>query len=182
MKKLIIVCLLFACFQAQAQKPNRIEVGIFHPLAIGDNFLEQSYQGFVGVDAKFIVAKPGIFRFKVGTDVSWIKEDDSFAAVDNIYKVNPKLVFGVRIPVVKLEPYVNVGYGLYFLSGDDGGLSAVEDDVLDGFNGGIGLNWSIGNWIYIDANYQFSKLNQENVNGSFYENIEIINVGVGIRI
>ena len=146
-------------------------------------FLEQSYQGFIGVDAKFVYAKPGIFRCKVGADVSWIKEDGSLAAADNIYKVNPKLVFGVAIPVVKLEPYVNLGYGLYFVSGDGNSqLTSPEDDLLDGFNAGIGINWTIAKWFYIDANYQLSKLNQDNLNSSFYENIEFINVGVGIKI
>lgn len=183
MRKIVVllVCVLSFGF-ANAQKPDRFELGVFHPVAIGDNFLEQSYEGFVGVDVKYVYAKPGIFRCKVGADVSWIKEDGSLAAVDNIYKVNPKLVFGVGIPVIKLEPYVNLGYGLYFLSGDGGQVVAQEEDLLDGFNAGIGINWTIGKWFYIDANYQFSKLNQDELNSSFYENIEFINVGVGIKI
>ena len=181
-KRLILFFALISLSVTYAQKPNRLELGIFHPVAVGDHFMEQNYQGFVGVDAKYVFAKPGLFRFKAGADVSWIKEDNSFAAADNIYKVNPKLVFRVGIPVVKLEPYVNLGYGFYFLSGDGGQLVAREDDLIDGFNAGIGVNWTLGKWFYIDANYQFSKLNQQEINSSFYENIEFVNIGVGIKI
>ena len=59
---------------------------------------------------------------------------------------------------------------------------AREDDLIDGFNAGIGVNWTLGKWFYIDANYQFSKLNQQEINSSFYENIEFVNIGVGIKI
>jgi opacity protein-like surface antigen len=184
MKKLIVIVVYCIGIQVYAQKPNRIELGVFHPLAIGDNFLEQGYNGFIGVDAKFVYAKPGILRCKIGADASWIKDDGVLAAADNIYKVTPKLVFGLAIPIVKLEPYANLGYGFYFVNGQNGNGNSVsfEDDVLDGFTIGLGINWTIAKWFYIDANYQFSKINQDTFDSAFYENIEFINIGVGIRL
>ncbi|NQY06086.1 MAG: outer membrane beta-barrel protein [Flavobacteriaceae bacterium] len=182
MRKLVVLSLLLSSLFVQAQKLNRIEIGVFHPLAVGDNFLEQSYNGFIGVDAKFTYAKPSVFRFKVGADASWIKEDGSIAAANDVYRVNPKLEFGVNVPVVNLQPYINIGYVFYIIADNDPLLAIFEDDALSGLNIGLGVNYSIGKWFYIDANYQLSKLNQDTINSNFFETIEFINVGVGIRI
>ena len=88
--------------------------------------------------------------------------------------------------IEKIHPFLGIGYTFinFQLSGSNNGMDVSgESDNLNGFGLNFGIIYDLTNKVFIQAQYDFTKLNIDDVPDiEFNANVNLLKVGIGFRI
>jgi len=205
----ILIVFFAASFKSQAQgvfSKKHFEIGAYYPVIIGDkleNRFNGIYNGIIGVDFKYTVKKLPFINLKVGSTFDFLKFDkDSYIKGSSI-RLNPNIMIGVDLSkIIRLEPYIGVGYSFVFDNGtvkgsswdntwnttvNDPVFNLNEDDYSDSTQNvfyKIGINYKLNKLLYIDTHlYMANVFNKSEIDEFNNSNLKqsILNIGVGIQ-
>jgi opacity protein-like surface antigen len=102
------------------------------------------------------------------------------------YLIQPKVFTELTIPFVeKLHPFIGLGYTFVSLqlSGSNNGVDVSEEsDTLSGLGFNVGLAYDISKKVFVQAQYDFTKLNVDNIPDVKYNtNVNLLKLGIGFR-
>lgn len=203
MKKYLLVALfsiVYSFANAQDTKEQKFEIGLHHPLSIGDNFMEVAYNGILGLDLKYRITETEIINPKVAFSVDYFNYN-AFEFIDGsafIYK--PKIIGDFNIKSLpKFHPFIMLGYSFFSASlkynyseltiynpGDEL-LQPDEREKTNysGLNYGFGASYDISNMFFAELSIDFitlSNLDDGIPDDSYNKNIQTINIGLGIKL
>jgi|GEM_PF-3131112 len=209
-KYLLVVLAFISLFKSNAQSlgttsSKHFEIGAYYPMIIGDkleNRFNGIYNGIIGVDFKYTVKKIPFINLKVGSTFDFLKFDkDSYIKGSSI-RLNPNIMIGLDLSkIVRLEPYIGLGYSFVFDNGtvgsswdtawsavaDDPAFNLREDDYSDTTQNifyKIGVNYKLNKLLYIDTHlYMANVFNKSEIDEFKNSNLKqsILNIGLGIQ-
>lgn len=206
-KYLLIIFGFITGFKSSAQSlgttsSKHFEIGAYYPMIIGDeldNRFNGIYDGLIGVDFKYTVKKLAFINLKVGSTFDFLKFDKNSYIKGSSIRLNPNIMIGLDLSkIVRLEPYIGVGYSFVF---DNGTIKSSSWDLTwadPDFNTNnesysdssqnvfykIGLNYKLFKLMYIDTHLHlvnvFNKSDISQISGSHLKQ-SILNIGIGIQ-
>jgi len=191
--KLVLVLFFSIQFKSFSQK---VEAGIYYPLILGssiENTFNASYNGVVGLDARYRVKDFKLIKVKLGTTIDYLSLDtNNIGFKGSNFRLNPNVIIALNLK--KLEPYCGIGYTFWFTKGtsaDDFESQIQEqgnsffEDVEMNENGGnlfykLGVRYKFYKLFYIDVNaYLADIFKKEDLDVSSQDKI-ILNTGIGV--
>ncbi|WP_179346361.1 outer membrane protein [Winogradskyella ursingii] len=188
------LCLLFGLivFSACAQN-SKFNIEVSYPITFGDNFVEQNYNGVVDLGLKYRFADLKVANLGASINAGYLKnsKEDRVQPIDvNLYTVQPRIFAELNLAALaKLHPSAGIGYSVLIFKPQYNrtfNASPNEDETLDqsGFNINFGLAYDITNKLFIQARYDFVKINvEDNVpDVSYNTNVNVIKIGLGYHL
>ena len=196
MKIKLLTIILFAISIKSYSQNSKFSFEANFPIAIGDNFLGQNYNGLVDLGARYRFSENEIVDIGASINFGFFQNTKSDATDLNqlfdvkIFPIQPRIFAEFNIPnLEKLHPQIGLGYSIVIYNADwsenrDADLPANIDDNESGFNLNIGLSYDLTNKLFIQAQYDFIKIGVENgfPDTSYNTNINILKFGIGYRI
>jgi len=193
--RLTLILLLFFTIKSFSQD-SKFSVDANYPIAIGDNFLGQNYNGLIDLEAKYKFSDNKIVDIGASINFGFFQNTKSGATVLNqlfdvkIFPIQPRIFTEFNIPnLEKFHPQIAVGYSIVIYNADwaenrNADLPADINDNESGFNLNIGLSYDLTNRLFIQAQYDFIKIGVEDgiPDTSYNTNIKILKFGIGYRI
>ena len=194
MKKLIKSLLLLPLFITVLHGQNyRWTTSLNYPITIDQNFIGENYNGFLDIGLSYQCVNydylsigasinAGIFSNNDNLDITSI---DNFKAIT--YSIEPKISFIGTIPSLEvIHPFIGLGYSffLFDISGVNQGLGIVEHgDTLYGFSFNTGLQIDISNRVFINLEYDFTKVDRDDLvpDTRYNKNVNFVKLGAGFR-
>jgi len=101
--------------------------------------------------------------------------------------IQPKVFAEINVESVeKLHSFLGLGYTFmnFQLSGSNNGMNVSgESDNLSGFGFNFGVAYDISNKIFVQVQYDFTKLNADDVPDiKFNTNVNLLKIGIGLKI
>ena len=177
-------------------KSKRFEIGVFYPVILkseSSNSFNKFYEGLIGLDAKYTFKKFPFINLKIGASFDYFDlSEDSNILKGSSFRCNPNLLVGFDLSkVLGLEPYLGIGYTIFFNNSKISDSSNVIDPDSPYFSTvnnsetdsnvfyRLGITYTFPKLIYIDVNTYMAKLFE---NDRFNLNQEqiILNLGVGL--
>jgi opacity protein-like surface antigen len=166
---------------------------INYPIAFDQNFFGETYTGFLdfGISYHFLeyeyLSVGGSFNFGIfsNNDNFDITSVTGYKAI--AYSLQPKINVTGTIPGLELvHPYIGLGYSFFMfdISGVNQGIGIIEDgDTISGFTINGGLYVDLSSRVFLNLEYDFSRIPRENVvpDTRFFKNINLIKLGGGYR-
>ena len=204
---LLVVLTIICFFKSNAQSlgttsSKHFEIGAYYPMIIGDkveNKFNKIYNGIIGVDFKYTVKKLPFINFKIGSTFDLLKFDKDLNIEGSSIRLNPNVMVGLDLSkIVRLEPYIGVGYSFVFDNGsiessswdttwDDPFFNTNEEKYSDSSQNifyKIGLNYKLFKLMYVDTHIHlvnvFNKPDISEISGSQLKQ-SILNIGIGIH-
>lgn len=168
------------------------QIGLNYPIPIDQNFIGDNYTGFLDLGVKYYcvnytnIAIGATFNLGVLSDGSNQNfELDSYKAIT--YALQPKInVMGTIPTIERFHPYLGMGYSFFIfdISGVNQGLGIIESgDTLAGFSFNTGFLVDVSSRLFINLEYDFTKLDRENLipDTRYNKNINLLKLGAGFR-
>lgn len=185
---------------------KHFEIGAYYPMIIGDkleNKFNGIYDGVIGIDLKYTIKKLPFINFKVGSSFDFLKFDkDSYIKGSSI-RLNPNIMIGLDLSkIVRLEPYVGIGYSFIFDNGtvkgdswdsiwntnvNDPAFNSNENDYSDATQNvfyKIGLNYKLNKLLYVDTHLYMANIFDNSKIDEFKNSTlkqSILNIGLGVQ-
>ncbi|AUP80904.1 outer membrane protein [Flavivirga eckloniae] len=194
-QKLVLTFLLVFSIKSFSQD-SKFSVVANYPIAIGDNFLGQNYNGLVDLGAKYIFSENEIVNIGASINFGFFQNSKSGATDLNqlfdvkIFPIQPRIFAELNIPnLEKFHPQIGLGYSIVIFNANwaenrNADLPADIDDNENGFNINIGLSYDLTNKLFLQAQYDFIKIGVEDgvPDTSYNTNINILKFGIGLKI
>ncbi|WP_282042694.1 outer membrane beta-barrel protein [Winogradskyella flava] len=194
-QKLLVTFLLIFAIKSFSQD-SKFSVEANFPIPIGDNFLGENYNGIVDIGAKYRFLQNGIFSLGASVNFGYVRNSKSGATDLNqlfdvkIFPIQPRIFAEFSIPNLEsLHPQIGLGYSIlvYNAKADRINTSTLPADINDnesGFNLNVGFSYDLTNKFFLQAQYDFIKIEvEDNVPDIKYNtNISILKFGIGYRI
>ncbi len=187
----IFILLLFSfslshCFSQE--KKWSLEVN--YPIPVDNNFVGQNFLGIFDIGVKYRFIKTDFLNFGTGLNAGVMKfrneEDFEYYLLFNYY-FQPKLFAELAIEQLpEFRPFGYAGYSFMIFRAD--GTNYTEDlyytsETWSGYNFGLGLVYDISDRVFIQMQYDFTRLKGENRNSvsPYHVRVSLLKAGVGIR-
>ena len=193
--RITFILLIFFMIKSFSQD-SKFSVDANYPIAIGDNFLGQNYNGLIDFGAKYKFSENKILDIGASINFGFFQNTKSGATALNqlfdvkIFPIQPRIFTEFNIPnLEKFHPQIGVGYSIIIYDAvwrenTNADLPADIDDNENGFNFNIGLSYDLTNKLFLQAQYDFIKIGVEDgiPDKSYNTNINILKFGIGYRI
>ncbi|WP_019039544.1 outer membrane beta-barrel protein [Psychroflexus tropicus] len=193
--KLYWILTLFLALNLNAQE-SKFDIEANFPIAIGDNFLGDNYNGIIDLGINYRFLQKEILNLGVSANFGFFKNTKSGATDLNqlfdvtIIPIQPRLFAEFNIPnLEKFHPQIGIGYSILIFNADwaDNRDAELPDDIDDsegGFNFNLGIAYDLSEKFYLQAQYDFVKIGVENgvPDISYNTNINILKFGIGYRL
>jgi len=163
-----------------------------YPIPIGNNFLGEDAYGIidVGLKYRFVALNPVKIGISINGGVLVDNSNQNKSPQDYLittYIIQPKMFAELDIASIeKLHSFLGIGYTFVNvqLSGSNNGMDVSgESDSLNGFSLNFGIIYDLTYKVFIQAQYDFTKLNIDDVPDiEFNTNVNLLKVGIGFRI
>lgn len=186
MKNICFYLLLLISAYSFSQSKFSIEANF--PIPIGNNFLNQNFDGVVdlGLKYRFINAK----IINIGTSFNGgILQDDSNQSLGTnalAFTLQPKIFAELNLFLTKFRPFIELGYSFLIFNVDvaTGLNNFTSNNTEGGFNVNFGLAFNIIKKLFLQVQYDFIRLDADNnfANTAFNRSLGIIKLGLGLRL
>ncbi|MBC5862937.1 outer membrane beta-barrel protein [Flavobacterium turcicum] len=194
-QKLLLTLLLIFTIKSFSQD-SKLSIEANFPIAIGDNFLEQNYNGLVDLGGKYKFSDSKTVDVGVSINFGFFQNTKSNATSLNqlfevkIFPIQPRIYTEFNIPnLEKFHPHIGLGYSIVIYNADwvENRNADFPIDINDnegGFNLNIGLSYDLNSRLFIQAQYDFIKIRVEDgiPDTSYNTNVNILKFGIGYRI
>ena len=193
--QLITVLIIFISVKSLSQN-SKFSIEANYPIAVGDNFLGDNYNGLIDLGAKYLFSENEIIDVGASLNFGFFQNTKSGATDLNqlydvkIIPIQPRVFAEFNIPnLEKLHPQIGIGYSILIYNAEwadnrDAELPADIDDSESGFNFNLGIAYDISEKFFLQAQYDFVKIGVENgvPDISYNTNINIMKFGIGYRL
>ena len=193
--RLIITVVILFTIKSFSQD-SKFKLELSYPIAIGDNFLGQNYNGLIDLGAKYKFSDNKIIDIGASLNFGFFQNTKSGATDLNqlfdvkIFPLQPRIFAEFNIPnLEKIHPQIGIGYSILIYNADwnenrNADLPADIDDNKNGFNFNIGLSYNLTDKLFLQAQYDFIKIGVEDgiPDTGYNTNINILKFGIGLRI
>ena len=189
-KTLLILLLIFTIKSFSQDSKFSIEAN--YPFIIDDNFLGKDSYGIVDLGVKYRFAKFNPIQigisFNGGVLIDNSNQNNSPQDfLITTYIIQPKIFAELNLgSVEKLHPFLGLGYTFmnFQLSGSNNGMDVSdESDNMSGLGLNLGLAYDISNIVFIQVQYDFTKLNVDDAPEIKYNtNVNLLKIGIGLKI
>lgn len=187
-KLTIFLTMLMMGFLAHAQD-KKICVTVAYPLPTGDNFLTD-YTGVADVGVQYRFIKAGPIQLGISANAgyySWRRTLSTATVKDKSTLIQPRVFGELNLPnLVKFRPFMGIGYTFANFKSVVEGASNQPPDTKNNFEGinlNLGVAYDITKRFFAHVQYDAVKLSRDDVdmNESFFQNMSILKLGVGLR-
>jgi outer membrane protein W len=193
--RLITVLIMLISFKSLSQN-SKFSIEANYPIAVGDNFLGDNYNGLIDLGAKYLFSENRIIDVGASLSFGFFQNTKSGATDLNqlfdvkIIPIQPRLFAEFNIPnLEKFHPQIGIGYSILIYNADwadnrDAELPADIDDSESGFNFNLGIAYDLSEKFFLQAQYDFMKIGVENgvPDISYNTNINILKFGIGYKL
>jgi opacity protein-like surface antigen len=193
--RLTVILLMFFTIKSFSQD-SKFSIDANYPIAIGNNFLGQNYNGLVDLGAKYKFSDNKIVDIGASINFGFFQNTKSGATALNqlfdvkVFPIQARIFAEFNIQnLKKLHPQIGLGYSIIIYDAvwrenTNADLPADIDDNENGFNYNIGLSYDLTNKLFLQAQYDFIKIGVEDgiPDKSYNTNINILKFGIGYRI
>ena len=193
--RIITILLIFFSIKSFSQN-SKFSIEANFPIAIGDNFLEDNYNGIIDLGINYRFLQKEVVNLGVSANFGFFKNTKSGATDLNqmfdvkIIPIQPRLFAEFNIQnLEKLHPQIGIGYSILIYNAEwadnrDAELPADINDNESGFNFNLGIAYDISEKFFLQAQYDFVKIGVENgvPDISYNTNINIMKFGIGYRL
>ena len=193
--RLTVILLMFFTIKSFSQD-SKFSIDANYPIAIGNNFLGQNYNGLVDLGAKYKFSDNKIVDIGASINFGFFQNTKSGATALNqlfdvkVFPIQARIFAEFNIQnLKKLHPQIGLGYSIIIYDAvwrenTIADLPADIDDNENGFNYNIGLSYDLTNKLFLQAQYDFIKIGVEDgiPDKSYNTNINILKFGIGYRI
>ncbi|WP_431157821.1 outer membrane protein [Winogradskyella poriferorum] len=190
-QNILLTLLLVLSFNLDAQD-SKFSIEANYPTPIDDNFVGEAV-GIIDLGLKYkfatidFVSVGASFNAGVLIDNS-NQNEGALDFLRTIFVIQPKVFVELNIQnLEKLRPFVGVGYT--FLNFKISGTLNSEDvsgrtENLNGFGLNLGLAYDISNKVFVQIQYDFTKVSVDNdvPDIPFNTNVNLLKVGVGLKL
>lgn len=189
--KLILILLL--CGMGSFSQNKKISLEVSYPLTIDNNFIGGRSEGVVDFGFKYRIKDFKIVNLGIGINGGLLVDDIDKSNYPQdfertIYAIQPKIFSELNLSqLTKLHLFVNIGYSFMKMKLTNTNNSGPVDfsklsDTLRGINAGLGVSYDILPRVFLQVQYDFSKLNSGNSPDIDYNtNVNLLKMGAGIR-
>ncbi len=187
MKKLSFLLILLFSTQLFSQN-SRFSLEANFPIATGNNFLAENFDGIIDIGAKYRFLNTGIFTIGASLNGGILQNNtlQNIGVNSNAYTIQPKFYAELNLPITKLHPFIELGYSFLIIDVSvANGLNNFNDsDTQNGINANIGFAYDVFKTLFVQIQYDFIRLNADNniPDTSFNNNLNIVKIGVGLRL
>ena len=179
MKKFYLICILFFfSFSTIYSQNKKLSIDINYPTPIGFNFIAENYKGIFDLGAKFYFLQ--ISTFDIGLSGNFEYFNASIFNNDiTLLMLRPRI--SAETNIWKFNPYLGIGYSYFNFSID---TDSKIDKTKDGINISLGVKYNFFYKLYLNFSYDYVHLRHEGIYqiSSFNQDINILNIGVGIQL
>ncbi|GAA4956697.1 outer membrane beta-barrel protein [Algibacter aquimarinus] len=171
---------------------SKFSIEANYPITIDNNFLGDDSYGIVDLGLKYRFAELNPVKIGVSLNGSVLidNSNQNNSPQDFLvttYIIQPKIFAELNVESVeKLHPFLGLGYTFmnFQLSGSNNGMDVSgESDNLSGFGFNFGVAYDISNKIFIQVQYDFTKLNVDDVPDiKFNTNVNLLKIGIGFKL
>ncbi|SEP76883.1 Outer membrane protein beta-barrel domain-containing protein [Hyunsoonleella jejuensis] len=190
-QNLLFGFLLIFTFSSFSQN-SKFSIEANYPITIDNNFLGDDSYGIIdlGLKYRFTELNPIKIGVSLNGGVLIDNSNQNNSPQDflvTIYIIQPKVFAELNVESVeKLHPFLGLGYTFmnFQLSGSNNGMNVSgESDNLSGFGFNFGVAYDISNKIFVQVQYDFTKLNADDVPDiKFNTNVNLLKIGIGLKI
>ena len=162
------------------------------PITIDNNFLGDDSYGIIDLGLKYRFTELNPIKIGVSLNGSVLidNSNQNNSPQDFLvttYIIQPKVFAELNVDTVeKLHPFLGLGYTFmnFQLSGSNNGMDVSdESDNLSGFGFNFGVAYDISNKIFVQVQYDFTKLKVDDVPDiKFNTNVNLLKIGIGLKI
>lgn len=192
MKKTLLILFLSLTLSLFSQK-SKLSIELNYPIPADNNFIGKNYTGIVDIGGKYKIIDKDVFDFGIALNSGLLIFNNSKNNSPQNYKVyaypiQPKMFCEFNIKSVeKLHPYTSFGYSfiIFKATGTNNGFDVSDfNDTQSGINFNFGLSYDITSKFFINGQFDFIKLQKEKgiPNSTFNTNINIVKLGIGLRL
>ena len=189
--RLTVILLMFFTIKSFSQD-SKFSIDANYPIAIGNNFLGQNYNGLVDLGAKYKFSDNKIVDIGASINFGFFQNTKSGATALNqlfdvkVFPIQARIFAEFNIQnLKKLHPQIGLWYSIIIYDAVwRENTNADIDDNENGFNYNIGLSYDLTNKLFLQAQYDFIKIGVEDgiPDKSYNTNINILKFGIGYRI
>ncbi|MBT0608624.1 outer membrane beta-barrel protein [Aequorivita echinoideorum] len=191
MKQNLLLTLLLIFTINTYSQDSKFSIEANYPITIDNNFLQDAY-GIVdiGLKYRFVELNPIKIGVSLNGGVLIDNSNQNNSPQDFLvttYIIQPKVFGELNLESIeKLHPFLGLGYTFmnYQLSGSNNGIdvSGISEN-LSGFGLNLGVAYDISNKIFVQVQYDFTKLNiKDGPNEKFNTNVNLLKIGIGLKI
>lgn len=190
MKKVLLILLINLNLNLFSQE-SKLSIELNYPLPAGNNFIGKNYNGIIDIGGKYNVIDKDVLDFGVAlnTGVLIFNNTDGFQNYKmHAFPIQPKIFCEFNIKSIeKLHPYTSLGYSfiIFKATGTNYGNDISDFNNTDsGINLNLGLSYDITKKFFVNAQFDYIKLNKEEdfPNTSYNTNINLVKFGIGFRL
>lgn len=192
MKKYFLFLLLCSSLSLFSQE-SKFSIELNYPLPIDNNFIGKNYTGIIDLGGKYRILNKEIVNVGVAFNAGLLIFDNTkINSPQNFkvyaYPIQPKVFCEFNIKSIsKLHPYTSLGYSflVFRATGTNNGYNVSDfNDTQSGINLNFGLAYDITNKFFVNAQYDYIKLNKEEgiPDSTFNTKINILKFGLGLRL
>ena len=192
MKQNLLVGLLLIFTLNAFTQDSKFSLEANYPITIDQNFLGEDSYGIIdlGLKYRFVELNPLKLGISINGGVLVDNSNQNNSPQDFLvttYIIQPKIFAEFNIQSIEnFHPFIGLGYTFmnFQLSGSNNGMDVSgESDKLSGFGLNFGIAYDISRKIFIQAQYDFTKLNVDDVPDiKFNTNVNLLKLGIGFRI
>ncbi|GAA3560426.1 outer membrane protein [Snuella lapsa] len=190
-QKLLLTLLLIFTIKLFSQD-SKFTFEANYPTPIDNNFLGKESYGIIDVGLKYkaVDIKPVKLGISLNGGVLINNSNQNNGPLDFLvttYTIQPKGFAELNINAIKkLKPFIGLGYTfmIFQVSGTNNGFDVSgESETQSGFGTNLGIAYDISNKLFIQVQYDFTKLNVDNVPDIKYNtNVNLLKIGLGLKI
>jgi opacity protein-like surface antigen len=192
MKYKVFLILVLVCVLNSFSQNEKFSLEVNYPLTIDNNFIGERSYGVIDLGVKYKIKNLNVINLGLGINGGVLIDNTNQANfpqdfLRTIYTVQPKVFGEFNLNgITKLHPFVAVGYSFVIiqLSGSNNGVDVSNmSDTLGGLGLGLGVSYDILPKIFIQAQYDYSKVDSGNSPDiSYNTNFSLLKLGIGIRL
>ena len=171
---------------------SKFSIEANYPITIDNNFLGDDSYGIIDLGLKYRFTELNPIKIGVSLNGSVLidNSNQNNSPQDFLvttYIIQPKVFAELNVDTVeKLHPFLGLGYTFmnFQLSGSNNGMDVSdESDNLSGFGFNFGVAYDISNKIFVQVQYDFTKLKVDDVPDiKFNTNVNLLKIGIGLKI
>lgn len=191
MRKIIIFLLFSLPLSHCFSQDKKWSLEVNYPIPVDNNFVGHNFLGIFDIGAKYRILDTELLNFGAGLNAGIMKfqnkEEFEHYLLFNYY-FQPKIFAELDIEhLPEFRPFAYAGYSLMIFRAD--GTNYTNDlyytsETLRGYSFGLGLVYDIAQNLFIQLQYDFTRLTGENINSAspYRLRVSLLKAGVGIRL
>jgi len=189
-QKLFFILLIIFTVKSFSQD-SKISFELNYPIPADNNFVGENYNGVIdmGIDYKFV----DLSSINIGTSMNMgVISSNSNLNLSypnqkiNSYLIQPRIFGEMNLAgIEKLHPSLGLGYTfMIFKAKDINDISTIPSNTDSGFNFNFGIAYDVSDSFFVQIQYDFIKLNEndELLNSTYNTNVNLVKIGLGYRL